>query len=272
MKNLSFSDVFLVPSVTTVSEKEQRSLVTDIGGGLILSLPVLSHPAYSSYETVIAFSQAGGLGVLKEPKDRDTLMKRASIFSSVQPQLGASASDKGGIKWGVEVGLNQDVVKWCLPIEPDLMTVSVRNPNSQELYQHLTWIKSVAPNIPLMVIGYFTPEALSKCVLADVICLSSGAGAFVPPMISSLISLSELKNEIGSEHHLYDCIGVSKYFAAGSRFIMLSEIIKTTREYHKDNNLSCVDVLRWAKEDLTESCYYAGVKSLRELNSEYYVA
>ncbi len=101
-QSLSFDDVLLVPKMSDISSRSEIDTSSDLGDGILLSLPIISSPMDTVTENsmTVAMDRSGGLGIIHR---YNTIEDQCAIVRDAQ-EMGAS-------NIGAAIGVSGDYIE-----------------------------------------------------------------------------------------------------------------------------------------------------------------
>jgi IMP dehydrogenase len=236
---LSFDDVLLVPQYSEVVSRKAVDLSMNIGGGYILTLPIISSPMDTITEGNMAYSMnyAGGLGIIHR-------------YNSIEEQVAeVEKAAKGFGPIGAAIGATGDFYERAQAVYvagANLICIDVAHGFTKLVKESVERIRSDFP-IHLMVGNVATGDGFEMFhyLGVDSVRVGIGGGSCCStrkvsghgiPTLHSIIDVKHRKDFLGSNIGIIADGGIRntgdmvKAFAAGADAVMIGSMLSGTDE------------------------------------------
>jgi len=179
---LSYDDVLLVPSRTTLWSRKDAIVRTRLVRDFSINIPILSAPTqWCTGERLAAtLAELGGLGVVHRMQSIEhQSLAVAAVKSRTCTQKGATTDSAGRLAVGAAIGATGNYLvraQTLLARDVDVLVVDVAHGHADYVCEALSSLRRLAPDVPIIAGNVATASGVHDLVAAGADAIKVGVG------------------------------------------------------------------------------------------------
>ncbi len=238
-KGLTFDDVLIVPSKSSIKSRREPGLSTQATKKLRLKIPLISSnmDTVTEQDMALAMHKAGGLGILHRFITTEKQCQQVEFLKSqnvdyICASIGVKEDEKARAEALVKAGVHS-------------LTIDIAHGHSVIMIEMLEWVKKTFPHIEIIAGNVATPEATKELIEAgaDAIKVGIGPGSMCTtriitgcgvPQLTAIALCSDEARKHGvpviADGGLRNSGDIVKALVAGAQTVMLGSLLAGSLE------------------------------------------